>query len=257
MNKNILLLSDFVGLGDVALASGRAILTRDGFRVFSLPTALISHTWNLGAPAVLDTTGYIRASLSRWEQMGIRFRAVCIGYVADADQAAFLAQMCPIWREQGAVILLDPVFADNGKLYSGITMEQVTLLRGILPYADHILPNATEAGFLAGRTGAEIPELLEVLEPKTVLITGAKAGDSPAVALKTGGRCCILPYTPVPGSFTGTGDAFFACYASAIVRGLDAVDAAREAMNRVSAMLRRASADGWNDTGLPVERYWE
>lgn len=257
MNENILLLSDFVGLGDVALASTRAILTHDGFRVFSLPTALISHTWNLGAPAVLDTTEYIQKSLTRWAEMGIRFRAVCIGYLANVKQAELLSRLCPIWQEQGSVILLDPVFADGGKLYSGISMEQVTLLRSLLPLVDHILPNPTEAEFLAGKAGETLERLLDALPSKTVLITGASLADSPAVALKAENQVCFLPYSPIPGSFTGTGDAFFGCYTSAILRGLSPKDAAMEAMERVSSMLRNAARDGWNFTGLPVERYWK
>lgn len=54
---NILILSDFVGCGNVAMGVARSVLTHMGHNALCLPTALISNTWNLGAPAVLDTTG--------------------------------------------------------------------------------------------------------------------------------------------------------------------------------------------------------
>lgn len=254
MENQILLLSDFVGLGDVALASGRAILTHDGYRVFSLPTALISHTWNLGAPAVLDTTDYICQSLARWAEMGIRFDAVCIGYVPDAKQAEFLARQCRTWQEQGIPIFLDPVFADNGRLYSGISPTQVEILGRMLDAVTCIFPNATEAAFLAG-AHPDIPSLLTALTPPMVFLTGARLENQPAVALKTPSGIFCLPYTPVPGTFSGTGDAFFACCVSALLRGLSPQEAAREAMTRISAMLRQAVASGWTHTGLPVERW--
>ena len=64
MEKHILILTDFVGYGNVAMATARAVLTRMGHRVYCLPTALISNTWNFGSCAQLDTTEYLKTS---WE----------------------------------------------------------------------------------------------------------------------------------------------------------------------------------------------
>ena len=88
--KHILILSDFVGYGNVAMATSRAVLTRLGHRVYCLPTALISNTWNFGACAQLDTTAYLRDALETWQQLGFRLDGVLMGYIADEAQAAFL-----------------------------------------------------------------------------------------------------------------------------------------------------------------------
>ena len=61
---NILILSDFVGCGNVAMGVARSVLTHMGHNALCLPTALISNTWNLGAPAVLDTTAYLQEAIA-------------------------------------------------------------------------------------------------------------------------------------------------------------------------------------------------
>ena len=171
--KHILILSDFVGCGNVAMATCRAVLTKLGHRVYCLPTALISNTWNLGSVAQLDTTGYLRQSLETWQQLGIRLDAVLLGYIADSEQAAFLYRQCEKWKESGVTIFFDPIFADNGKLYKGITPERLEFLRGLLRQVDYVLPNLSEAQFLTGEAGAHntLRGLLE-LGAKHPVITG-------------------------------------------------------------------------------------
>ena len=87
---NILILSDFVGCGNVAMGVARSVLTHMGHNALCLPTALISNTWNLGAPAVLDTTAYLQEALAAWERLGIQPEGVLLGYLADEAQTVFI-----------------------------------------------------------------------------------------------------------------------------------------------------------------------
>ena len=79
---SVLILSDFVGSADVAMAVSRAVLTRMGHRALCLPTALISNIWSQGEPAQLDTTDYLRAALDTWERRGLHPEGVLISYLA-------------------------------------------------------------------------------------------------------------------------------------------------------------------------------
>lgn len=255
MEKTILLLTDFVGSGDVAMATARTVLTRMGHRVLCLPTALISHTWNLGTPAQLDTTEYLKQTLSLWE--GRSPDGVLLGYVASDEQAAFLAQQCERWQQEGVTIFLDPIFADNGALYRGITRERVELMKGLLPLADFVLPNQTEAGFLTGQTEpmAALAQLRE-LGAGTALITGAQwEGESAIYVMDTAGPH-ILPYAPIPGSFSGAGDVFTALFTGHILSGQMPADAARAALQTTRTWLLGSLRDSHGSVGLPVERYF-
>ena len=255
--KQILVLSDFVGYGNVAMATSRAVLTRLGHRVSCLPTALISNTWNFGACAQLDTTAYLREALETWQQLGFRLDGVLMGYIADEAQAEFLGQQCEIWHRSGVKIFLDPIFADNGQLYRGITAQRLDFLRGLLKQVDFILPNLTEAGFLTGEVDPEaaLRGLIRLGAPGAV-ITGVPQGEAGAVFLAQGEETHSLPYTPVPGSFSGAGDAFTALFAGHILSGRSPRESARLAIDITKAWIIKSREENWQGMGLPVERYF-
>lgn len=255
--KHILILSDFVGCGNVAMATARAVLTRLGHRVSCLPTALISNTWNLGSCAQLDTTGYLKESLSNWQGLGFRFDAVFIGYIADEAQAQWLAEQCEHWHRAGTKLFFDPIFADNGRLYRGITLERLDFLRSFLQQVDCVLPNRTEAAFL---TNEENPrkalEKLIQLGAKSAVITGVPMGEESAVLLWADGEIHTLSYTPVPGNFSGAGDAFSALFLGESLLGRSAPESARSAMDTTKQWIARSVRENWQGVGLPVERYF-
>lgn len=255
--KRILILSDFVGCGNVAMATSRGVLTRLGHRAYCLPTALISNTWNLGSCVQLDTTAYLRDSLENWKRLGIRLDGVLLGYLAEEDQARFLAEQCTLWHRDGVKIFFDPIFADNGKLYRGITREHLDFLKGMLPRVDYVLPNLTEAQFLTGETNPfrALAGLLE-LGAGTAVITGVPREEGCSVLLGSGSEGKALPYTPIPGRFSGAGDAFSALFAGLILSGLSPEESARKAMDTTKQWLRRSLEENWQGVGLPVERYF-
>lgn len=257
MEKSILVLTDFVGSGDVAMAAARAVLTRLGHRVICLPTALISNTWNLGTVAQMDTTDYMKAALETWQRLGLPLDGVLLGYVADDRQAQWLGERCREWHRAGVTIFLDPIFADNGQLYRGITQERVELLRTLLPRVDYVLPNRTEAAFL---TGAEEPmealHRLTALGAGTALITGASWEGTAAVLLAQGSRTQALPYSPIPGQFPGAGDVFTALFAGHILAGKDPAASAQAAMDTTALWISQSLCSPHAAIGLPVERYF-
>lgn len=256
--KQILILSDFVGYGNVAMATSRAVLTRLGHRVYCLPTALISNTWNFGACAQLDTTDYLRSALETWQQLGFRLDAVVMGYIADETQAEFLGQQCKIWHRSGVKIFLDPIFADNGQLYRGIAPERLEFLRVLLKQVDFILPNLTEARFLTGEDDPEaVLRGLIRLGASGAVITSVSGEAGCAVFLAEGEETHILPYTPIPGNFSGAGDAFTALFAGHILSGLTPQESARLAMDTTKAWIAKSREENWKGMGMPVERYFD
>lgn len=252
---NILILSDFVGCGNVAMGVARSVLTKMGHNALCLPTALISNTWNLGAPAVLNTTSYLQEALAAWEKLGIQPEGVLLGYLADEAQAAFIGEQCRRWREKGIKIFLDPIFADNGKLYRGITPARIAFLKGLLPQIDYVLPNATEAQFL---TGAADPmaaaQALVQLGAGCAVLTGVE--DS-AVVLAQGNDVSRLDYSPVPGHYSGAGDNFTALFAGNVLNGNAPAQSARLAADTLCQWIARYREAPSPVTGLPVERLWE
>lgn len=253
MEKKVLLLSDFVGLGNVAMATARAVLTNLGCTAMCLPTALISNTWNYGACAQLDTTDYLRRSLTVWQELGIDFDAVLIGYIAGEEQAQWLGGLCEKWRDAGVRIFLDPIFADNGRLYKGITPQRLEYLRQLLKKVDYVLPNSTEACFLA-QTDEPEEAARKLAEPGSaeIVVTGADG----AVLLCRDGCVERHPYTSVPGNYPGAGDAFTALFMGNVLSGLTPSQSIDKAIETTAAWIRQSLAENWQGMGLPVERYF-
>ena len=239
---NILLLGDITGKSCVAVRMMTRELEKRRHEVMSLPTALISNTLNLGKAEVLDTTDYLLKSLALWEEMGMTFDIVSIGYITGMQQARALCGVMERLREKGAFILLDPILGDRGKKYNSITDEQVDGMRLLCEYADLITPNATEAGLLVRRD--EVPEAYAVLlsrGERSVLITGCEGADESEGSIIgydfNKDERVDVRFERVPGHHFGTGDMFSAFLIDGLSRGWSLEKAARYGAEGVSDAL--------------------
>ena len=150
-NNKILLVYDLAGYGKVALSVMIPIFSHLKFETFNLPTALVSNTFDYGKFDILDTTAYMRNTIGIWDQLGFSFDAICTGFIASKEQSQLVTDYCRRHKERnGAKVFVDPVMADNGYLYNGVTFETVLYLRELCSTADVVLPNITEACFLTG-----------------------------------------------------------------------------------------------------------
>lgn len=231
MDSRILLMNDMPGYGKVALAAMVPVLTRMGYRVNSIPTALVSNTLNYGAFEILDTTDYLKHTLSVWEKIGFSFDAVATGFIASREQSLFLKDYFRLQSERGVLVFCDPIMADNGKLYNSMTPKHVEDMRGLIQYVDYCVPNYTEAVLLTeseyrkdSLREEEIFELIDALRklgPKSVVITSAQVNHRDAVAgydaLKE--TYFVVLYDKIPLGVPGAGDIFLAVLMGKILSG--------------------------------------
>ena len=266
-----LLINDLAGYGKVALSAMIPVLSHMQHEVYSLPTALVSNTLDYGKFEILETTAYMQNTLAVWDQLGFQFDAVSTGFILSQPQTELVRDFCRAQKQKGTLIFTDPIMGDEGKLYNGIGEETVALMRELVGTADYIVPNYTEAAYLAGvpynRDGSTREELydlaakLHALGARSVLITSARM-------LVDGGWCpipCvagydaatdsnfILPYEELPVRFPGTGDIFSAVFMGHILAGDALKDAARAAMQTVSKMLAKNAANQDKYKGIPIE----
>ncbi|MBQ0000043.1 MAG: pyridoxamine kinase [Clostridiales bacterium] len=266
MKKKILLLNDLPGYGKVALTTAIPLLSRMGHHVFNLPTALVSNTLDWGKFHIQDTTDYIKNSLKVWEELDFHFDAVSTGFLASEEQARFLAEYCGKLKEQGTLIFADPIMADNGKLYNGISDRKILHMKELVRVADYIVPNYTEAVYLAnmeyrpnGLTESEAADLVQNLRKagaSSIAITSARVEGSPAVITYDASedRITILPYEEVKARFPGTGDIFSALFMAAILDGQNVSTSAQSAMTTIESMITQYQTLPETYKGLPVEQ---
>ena len=112
--------------------------------------------------------------------MCIRDR-VCTGYLHTPHQAGIIENM--LRQRMPAFGMVDPVMADNGAFYSGLSEATAQAMRTLAAYASVITPNVTEAALLTGQAGllrgplsdADVRALLDgllALGTKAAVVTG-------------------------------------------------------------------------------------
>ena len=265
--KNIFLCNDFPGYGKVALQGMIPTLTAMKYQLFSLPTALVSNVLDFGKAEILDTTEYMKGSVKVWRELGFSFDAMAIGFITGEKQGEFLAELCREEREKGCVIFFDPIMADNGKLYYGISPKAVDSRRKLMGLSDYIVPNSTEALLLAGKNPAQLEFSLEEAKAlvaalreagaKSVCITSMKIDGQNCVFLydEKKGEFCRIPYRQREKHFVGTGDLFSALLLGRFMQEKDFFSAGMWAVEKIGGFIDAYEEDGLSEKGIPMERY--
>ena len=264
MPKHILLVQDMTGYGKVALAAIMPVLSHMGHHVYTLPTAIVSNTLDYGEFQVLELTDYMRGTLQVWRNLGFSFEAVSTGMIFSEEQAALVSELCQEAAAKGSTVFVDPVMGDEGKLYNGVSEATVSHMRAMCGVADYVMPNYTEAAYLAGApihedlTRAEADALVDALRAlgaKSVLITSAKVEGQFCVVgydHKAGERF-LLPFEMVPVFFSGTGDLFSGILTGRVLDGLPLQRAVQNAMDAIRVMILRHKDNEDHYVGLPIE----
>lgn len=232
-----LAIHDLSGVGKCSLTVALPVLSACGVETAALPTAVLStHTGGFTGYTFRDLTEDIMPTAAHWEQLGCRFSAIYSGFLGSAEQTGMVAG---IIRRLGkdALIAVDPVLGDEGKLYSTITPSQAEGMRELCRGAGLILPNLTEAAWLLGteyREGemgreeaAEILRALCCLGPSMVVLTGVSCeGKLGAASLDAGnGEISFCLMDEIPGHYHGTGDLFSSTVVGGILNGMSLSEA--------------------------------
>ena len=250
MSKHILLVHDLAGYGKVSLSAMMPVLSHMGHHLYTLPTALVSNTLDYGKFYIQETTEYMRQSLKVWAELGFSFDVVSTGMILSAEQAALVSDFCEQSAKKGALVFVDPIMGDEGKLYNGVGEETVAHMRKMVAVADCIVPNYTEAAYLADMpyhedmTEEEARALtirLHEMGAKSVVVTSAKVdGENCVVGYDgTEGEFFRIPFDLIPVRFVGTGDIFAAVMLGWLVDGVPLQESTHRAMDAVRTLIDR------------------
>lgn len=265
--KQILLINDMAGYGKVATAAMLPVLSYMGHITYNLPTALVSNTLDYERFKILDTTDYIRDVFPVWKELGFRFDAISTGFIASEEQARLISSWCNEQAQKGTPIFVDPIMADSGKLYNGVTPSTIQSMREMVSIADLIFPNYTEACYLTDTpykqeslTMEEARRLVDKLRhigAKSVVITSTKIDNEHCV---TGYNIATksyfsLPYDEIPVQFPGTGDIFSAVLIGHFLNGLPLPNSTRIAMDVVYELIDFNKDNVDKKRGIPLELY--
>lgn len=265
MSKQLLLINDLAGYDKVALSAMLPVLSYMGHNIYNLPTALVSNTLDYGKFDILDTTDYMTNTISVWKELGFKFDAISTGFIVSEAQAKLIAEYCKEQAEKDTLIFVDPIMGDEGRLYNGISEQTVMHMRELVAVADCIVPNYTEAAYLAGmpynkegitRDDADVLiKKLRAIGAKSVVITSTYIDGQDVVIGydHNKGNTFMIPFSIIPVRFPGTGDIFSAVLIGKLLEGQSLEYSTNKAMDVVRKMidLNKDNVDKFK--GIPVE----
>lgn len=266
LGKHILLINDLPGYGKVALAAMMPVLSHLGHHLYNLPTALVSNTLDYGKFDILETTGYMENTLRVWDELGFSFDAISTGFIVSEAQARLIADYCEAQKKKGTRIFVDPIMGDEGHLYNGVPESTVVHMRRLISVADYIVPNYTEAAFLAGvpyqtegTSEEDMRQLIDKLRrigAGSVVVTSAKVDGENAVAGydEESGTYFILPFKEIPVRFPGTGDIFSSVMMGHVENGAPLASSVQKAMDTVVTLIERNKDNEDKYKGIPIEK---
>ncbi len=149
--KRVAAIHDLSAFGRCALTVVMPTLSAMGVQVIPLPTALMStHTGGFTDIYAVDLTESMEKMYTHWDKLGVEFDAIYSGFVLDSRQCDLIADFRRRFAHKDCLVLTDPVFGDDGELYSTCTPEIAKNMRRLCTGSHIITPNLTEACMLCG-----------------------------------------------------------------------------------------------------------
>ncbi len=231
--KRIVSVQDISCLGKCSLTVALPIISAMGVECAVVPTAVLStHTMFRGY-TFRDLTDDIQPIIKHWQKENINYDAVYTGYLGSFEQLKLVGEMFDTYKKDGALVVVDPVMADNGKLYPGFTEEFAKSMAGICGKADVIVPNLTEASYMLGvpYVGSDYDEAYIKDMLRKLCALGCKQAVITGVSFEKG-RLGVMSYnsetdnfftyfnTHLPVSYHGTGDIFTSCLVGGLMNDL-------------------------------------
>lgn len=266
------MINDIAGFGRCSTTVSLPVISVMKVQVCPVPTSVLSN--HLGFPLCHfdDYTSHMRDYIKVWNELGLTFDGLYCGFLGNEEQIDIVREFVEMFRPP--LFLLDPVMGDHGRAYSSITETHVQKMKELLPLADIITPNITEACLLTGTPWKDgewtMPELSGLCErladicqqesvssgeasvgtvsSASIVITGIRQGDSLVNFLWDDGVYTTVS-TPIAGaSRPGTGDIFASILAADAVRGETLLTSVQKAANFVGLCIA-----GSEKAGTPVQ----
>ena len=255
MDKKLLTIQDISCFGQCSLTVALPVISACGIETVILPSAVLStHT----APGFKnytfrDLTGDLPAIEKSWLENGIGFDAFYTGYVCE-NQIEPILDIMRSCAKPGALRIVDPAMADNGRLYAGFKADFPRRMAKLCSGADYLLPNLTEAALLLGEEchlDSRDPEYykdlvkkLHTLGAKNVILTGVAFDDAHLGCAVSDGKSIEFDFNRKCRRCShGTGDLFASVFSGALMRGKSAMRAAEIAADTVCLAID-ATPDG-------------
>lgn len=253
--KRVAAIHDISGFGKCSLTVVLPILSSAGIETAVMPTAVLStHTGGIPGFTYRDLTEDLIPFVKHWKSLDLNFDSIYTGFLGSFEQLDIVSNFIDEFKTNDNIILVDPVMADHGELYSIFTPEFVEGMAKLCCKADIIVPNMTEACFMLNEKYFDGPyernyiedilKRLASLGPKKVVLTGVfyeKDKLGAATYDKITNTYGYAYSNKINGFYHGTGDVFASALLGALLNGFELLNAAEIAVNFTTESIKRTA----------------
>ncbi|WP_026199015.1 pyridoxamine kinase [Desulfitobacterium hafniense] len=243
--KRVAAIHDISCVGRCSLTVALPILSAAGFDTGVLPTAVLStHTGGFEGFTYRDLTEDIEPIAKHWQSLDLKFDALYSGFLGSFAQIDLVADLFKTFRKDDTLVMVDPVMADNGVLYSVYSPEMAKGMAKLCSMADIIVPNLTEAAFMLEEDYVgdkyfqdyveKILRKLSDMGAKKVVLTGISFDPAQLGAACYDRETDQVSYAfneRVEGYFHGTGDVFGSTLLSGLLNNFSLAEATQIAVD--------------------------
>ena len=247
--KKIAVINDFCGFGRCSIAVELPIISALKVQCCPLPTAIFSNHTAYESFFCTDFTDKMNNYMSEWKKLNLKFDGILTGFLGSDVQIEIVKSFFEGFKEKGTTVIVDPVMGDEGRLYSNYPVALAKKMSQLLPFADIITPNLTEACILTGREysddvdGAVLYEIcadLSAMGPEKIVISGIDKGDClENFVYEKGKEAVWVKVNKVGPCRAGTGDVFSAIIAADAVNGVSFLDSVKHASGFIEKALQK------------------
>lgn len=247
--KKIAVINDFCGFGRCSLSVALPIISALKLQCCPLPTAVFSDHTGFDSFSCTDFTEHMNAYMDEWVKLDLRFHGILTGFLGSPEQISIVRRFFSLFQTSDTITVIDPVMGDYGKLYPTYSVQLSQQMRSLVPYADILTPNLTEACILSEteyRPNPSEEDLIGICEkisrmgPKKIVISGLEHGeDLENFVYEEGLSPVSILSRKVGPCRSGTGDVFSAVIAADSVNGVGFTDSVHHAAEFIETVLRR------------------
>lgn len=257
-HERILAVHDISCVGRCSLTVALPIISAAGIECSGLPTAVLStHTGGFKGFTYRDLTEDMIPIDDHWQTLDLKFDAFYTGFLGSFEQIDIVSKLFDDLSHEGTTIYVDPVMADEGKLYTIFGPDFPAGMRKLCEKADVIMPNLTELCLMLGLEWTPGPYTHEYIDDmiekarafgaKRIVLTGISFDEGLLGAVfkdyETGETGQVMR-PAIPGYYHGTGDVFSSALVGACENGLSLEDAVEAAVDLTVSSIGRTFGSG-------------
>ena len=272
MIKKAAVINDISGFGKCSLTAAIAILSVMEVQPCPMPTAVLTNQTGYKNHYCIDLTNELSHYGEMWAKNNESFDGIYSGYVAGEKQIDIISEFILKFRRSHTIVLVDPVMADNGSLYSAYNADTCKKMCELTKSADIITPNLTELCIISETDYNELinksddKNYLDIISDiarkaishrdQQIAVTGINKDGFVYNSVFSKDESFFTKSKQYGNSFSGTGDIFSSIICASAIKGIKLTDSVQTAAKFLETAISDTVKEPYDrNDGINFEKF--